>query len=142
MTSGIEIAPGFVIGEDEFEEKFVQASGPGGQNVNKVATAVQLRFFPARSPLLDDAARQRLAKLAGRKMSKDGVLTVTAQRFRTQEGNRRDARFRLAALILAARLVPPKRRATKPPRVSKVRRIEGKKQRARIKQLRGKPQTE
>jgi ribosome-associated protein len=142
MTSVIEIIPGFVIGEDEFEERFVQASGPGGQNVNKVATAVQLRFFPARSALLDDAARQRLAKLAGRKMSKDGVLTVTAQRFRTQEGNRRDARIRLVALILAASVAPAERRATKPPRASREKRIEGKKLRGRTKRLRGKPMTE
>ncbi len=110
----IEITPAIGIDESELEERFVQASGPGGQNVNKVASAVQLRFDVARSPSLPEHVRQRLKALSGRRLTQDGVLVIDARRHRTQERNRADARERLAALIREAAAPQKPRRATKP----------------------------
>lgn len=136
---GIEIAPGLVVPDDELEFDFIRAPGPGGQNVNKVASALQLRYHVAASTMLDDWSRARLATLAGRRLNRDGWLVITAHRLRTQEGNRRDAFERLAELIEAARERPKTRRATKPTRGSRERRLEGKKQRTDVKRLRGRP---
>ena len=111
----IKITASIWIEESELEESFIRSSGAGGQNIQKVETAVQLKFNPAASPRLPGFALEKLKKLAGRRMSKDGVLTLTAQRFRTQERNRDDARERLAALLReAVQPPPPLRRATKP----------------------------
>lgn len=134
-----EIAPGLVAPDAELELDYIRSPGPGGQNVNKLATAVQLRFDVARSVLLDDWTRTRLATLAGRRLTRDGWLVLSAHRHRTQEANRRDALERLAELIAQARVRPKVRRATKPTRASKERRLEGKKQRTQVKRLRGRP---
>ena len=124
------------IDEREIEESFVRASGPGGQNVNKLATAVQLRFDVRHSPSLSPDVRDRLARLAGSRLTNDGVLVIIAQRHRTQARNRADARERLVDLIRRAAAVPIKRRATRPTKASRERRIEGKKRRGGIKQMR------
>jgi ribosome-associated protein len=124
------------IDEREIEESFVRASGPGGQNVNKLATAVQLRFDVRGSPSLSAETRARLERLAGARLTRDGVLVIIAQRHRTQARNRADARERLIDLIRRAATVPIKRRATRPTKASRERRIEGKKRRAGIKHLR------
>ena len=131
------ISPDIAIADDELVERFVRSAGPGGQNVNKVATAVELRFDAANSPSLPEAVRARLLARSDRRLTDDGVLVISAQRFRTQERNRADARERLAAIVLAATHVPKKRVATKPTRASKLRRLDGKKQRAQIKRGRG-----
>jgi ribosome-associated protein len=126
------------IDERELVESFVRASGPGGQNVNKVATAVELRFDVAGSPSLSDAVKARLLALAKHLVTQDGVLIIEAQRFRAQERNREDARERLVALIReAAKPPPPPRRPTKPTKASKERRLVGKSKRGTIKALRG-----
>jgi ribosome-associated protein len=135
----IRITPHIAIDESELEESFIASSGPGGQNVNKVATAVQLRFDVARSPSLPHLVRQRLLFLAGQRLTKDGILVLTGRRFRTQERNRADARERLVELIAQAADIPKIRRPTRPTRASKERRITGKKVRANIKKGRGKP---
>jgi ribosome-associated protein len=128
------------IDERELEEQFVRSSGPGGQNVNKLETAVQLRFDVRHSPSLPDGVRARLEKLAGSRLTKDGVMVIIAQRHRTQERNRQDALDRLLDLIRQAAVVPKRRRPTKPTLGSKKRRLESKKRRGTIKGLRqGKP---
>jgi ribosome-associated protein len=125
------------IPEDELAEKFVRAPGPGGQNVNKVASAVELRFDVAASRVLPDAVRERLLARRDRRMTEAGVLVIQASRFRDQGRNREDARERLAGIVRAAMVVPRRRIATRPTRASKERRIEAKKNRARIKRGRG-----
>ena len=133
----LTISPTLAIPDEELIERFVRASGPGGQNVNKVSTAVELRFDAANSPSLPEAVRERLLARRDRRIGADGTIVISAQRFRTQERNREDARERLAALIQAV-LTPPKPRiATRPTRASKERRIEAKKGRGQIKRGRG-----
>ena len=132
----IPITDTLALDEREIDESFIRASGPGGQNVNKVASAVQLRFDIGRSSL-PPSVRERLRRLAGSRMSLDGVLVITAQRFRSQERNRQDARDRLVALIRRAATPPPPRRPTSPGPAARERRLAGKAHRARIKRQRG-----
>src|SRR5205085_565134 len=133
----IRVTASIAIDEREIEESFIRASGPGGQNVNKLATAVQLRFDVRGSPSLPDDVRARLARLAGKRLTREGVLVITAQRHRTQERNRADALARLVELIRQAAVAPKPRRPTKPTLASRRRRLEGKKRRAGVKRLRG-----
>jgi ribosome-associated protein len=136
----IQVTRGIAIAEEELSEEFIRASGPGGQNVHKVSSAVQLRFDARRSPNLPEGVRARLERLAGHRLTQDGVIVITAQRFRTRERNREDALERLLALIREAAIPPPPpRRPTKPTLGSKTRRLEGKARRAGVKQMRGKP---
>ncbi len=135
----LRITESLAIPDSEIEETFIQASGPGGQKVNKTASAVQLRFDVGRSASLEDAVRQRLIKLAGRRVTSDGVLVIKAQRFRSQERNREDARSRLASLILKALAPPRPRKATKPSAATKAERLEKKRRRGALKRLRGAP---
>jgi ribosome-associated protein len=132
----IRITDRISIDEAELEESFVRSSGPGGQNVNKLSTAVQLRFDVRHSPSLPNDIAVRLIRLAGKRMTKDGVLVIIAQNHRTQERNRVEARERLAGLIRQAAVKPVPRRPTKPTQASRERRIEAKKRRARVKSLR------
>ena len=127
-----------IIPETELDESFVRASGPGGQNVNKVSTAVQLRFDVRASPSLPDEVAVRLMRLAGSRLTRDGVLIISADRFRTQERNRSDARERLQALVAAAEVRPIKRKPTRPSTGSKERRLAGKAVRSGVKQGRTK----
>ena len=132
----IQVTSSISIDERELEERFIRASGPGGQNVNKLSTAVQLRFDVRRSPSLPAGARARLERLAGQRLTRDGVLVITAQRHRTQERNRQDALDRLIELIRRAAVPPVPRRPTRPTAGSRERRLQSKKQRSSIKGLR------
>jgi ribosome-associated protein len=132
----IRVTSHISIDEREIEESFVRASGPGGQNVNKLATAVQLRFDVRSSPSLPAEVRERLERLAGARLTRDGVLVIIAQSHRTQGRNRQDALDRLIDLIRRAAIAPRLRRPTKPPKASRERRVEAKKHRAGLKRLR------
>ena len=132
----IRITDHIAIDESELDESFIRSSGPGGQNVNKLSTAVQLRFDVRGSPSLANDVALRLMRLAGRRLTKDGVLVIVAQNHRTQERNRAEALERLVALIRQAAVRPAPRRATKPTKASKEKRLEGKKLRSNIKGLR------
>ena len=138
----LRITDGIVLDERDLSESFIRAGGPGGQNVNKVASAVQLRFDAAHSNALTDRVRARLATIAGRRMTSEGVLVITAQRFRTQERNRADAYERLADLICRAAVEPERRIATRPTRAARRKRREAKAQRSRVKRLRQAPDRE
>ena len=133
----ISVTETLSISKSELEDRFVPSPGPGGQNVNKVATAVLLRFDAERSPNLTSALRRRLRELAGTRMTKDGVIVISANRFRSQERNREDALERLLELLRSADTVPRRRRATRPSRVAKERRLWAKKQRGSLKKTRG-----
>ena len=135
----IPITDRISLQDDELEFRFFRAGGPGGQNVNKVSTAVQMRFDARASPSLAADVRARLQRLAGSRLTQDGVIVITAQRFRSQERNRADAIERLAELITQAAHRPTVRRPTKPTKASKVRRLDGKTRRATVKSARGKP---
>jgi ribosome-associated protein len=135
----IRVTDRIQIDESEVEESFVRSSGPGGQNVNKVSTAVELRFDVRHSPSLPAEVRQRLERLAGRRLTRDGVLVLLAQRHRTQERNRADALERLLELIREAAVRPKPRTPTRPTLASKKRRVESKVRRAKIKRGRAEP---
>jgi ribosome-associated protein len=132
----IRITATISLDDSEIEERFIRSSGPGGQNVNKLATAVQLRFNVRHSPSLSSAVRHRLERLAGRRLTQDGVLVLTAQRHRTQEANRRDALERLIDLVRRAAVPPVPRKPTKPTAGARRRRLDTKTRRGAIKRLR------
>jgi ribosome-associated protein len=135
----IQVTPSIAIDESEIEESFVRASGPGGQNVNKVSSAVQIRFDARRSPSLPNEVAIRLMKLAGSRLTQDGVIVIVAQAQRSQKRNREEAVERLLELIRAAAVRPQVRRATKPTKASKERRLASKERRSGIKAGRSKP---
>ena len=135
----LAVSSAIVIPDEAVEERFVRASGPGGQNVNKVATAVQLRFDPARAGVLADEVVQRLRALAGSRVTEDGAILIDARAHRTQSQNREDARERLVDLIRRALVRPKRRRKTRPTRASQQRRVDAKKRRGETKQRRGRP---
>ena len=130
----LQVTPSIVIDDSEIEERFVRASGPGGQNVNKVATAVQLRFDAGRSRSIDDEVRARLMAIAGSRMTADGVLVIDSRTFRTQAQNREAARERLVELLRQAAVKPKRRRKTRPSGASRLQRLESKRRRANTKQ--------
>jgi ribosome-associated protein len=133
----IRVTSTVAIDDREIEESFIRSSGPGGQNVNAVSTAVQIRFDVRQSPSLPEAVRRRVKNLAGRRMTQDGVIVITARRHRTQDANRKDALHRLVELIREAAEPPAIRKPTKPPRASRRRRLEAKGRRATLKKRRG-----
>jgi ribosome-associated protein len=139
FTKMIRITPSISVKENEIQEEFVLASGPGGQNVNKVATAVKLRFDAAHSPSLPEDVRDRLMRLAGKRLTEEGFIIIHARRFRSQDRNRQDARERLAALIRQAAQRPKRRRRTRPTAASIERRLEDKRRRGQIKRVRRGP---
>ena len=130
----LHITPSIAIDDSEIEEKFVRASGPGGQNVNKVATAVQLRFDAAASPSIDDEVRERLKAIAGSRMTAEGVVVIDSRAFRTQAQNREAARERLVELLRLATIRPKRRRKTRPSGAAKLQRLDTKKRRSTTKQ--------
>ena len=132
----LKVTSGITIADEELEERFVRASGPGGQNVNKVSTAVELRFNARASPALTEDVRKSLIRLAGRRMTDEGVLVIRAERFRTQERNREDARQRLVDLIAQAAIPSKPRVKTKPTLASKKRRLDSKSRRSEVKRNR------
>ncbi len=138
----IQITDQIAIDEAEIQERFVRASGPGGQHVNKTSTAVELRFDVRNSPSLPDPVKARLIKLAGSRMSLEGVLVLSSQAARSQEMNRRDVRERLFALIRRATETPKPRKATRPTYASKLKRLESKERRSGLKAARGRPRNE
>ena len=133
----LRVTDSVAIEESELDERFVRASGPGGQNVNKVATAVELRFDTARAGWIDGEVRERLRKLAGSRMSAEGVILIDARRHRTQSANRDDARERLADLLRQSLVRPKRRKKTKPGAAAHERRVRSKKRRAETKRARG-----
>lgn len=135
---GVAVTPTVELPDDAIAVRFIRAGGPGGQNVNKVATAVQLRLDLPACPGLSEAVRERLATLAGRRLTDEGILVITAQRFRTQEQNRRDAFERLIDLVRRALIEPKRRKATRPTRASRERRLQSKQQHGNVKRLRRK----
>jgi len=134
----IRVTDSISLNDEELEESFIRASGPGGQNVNKVSSAVQLRFDARRSPSLPNDVSIRLQRLAGKKLTHEGVIVITAVNHRSQDQNRSEARERLIEMIREAATPQAPRRATKPTKASRHRRLEGKARRSKIKQLRGK----
>jgi ribosome-associated protein len=138
----IPIPPDIELDENELTFSFIRASGPGGQNVNKVSSAVQMRFDARRSPSLRDSVSTRLQTLAGSRLTQDGVIVITASRFRAQERNRADAVDRLVALIAKAAVPPTVRRATRPTKAAKAKRVDEKTKRGGVKALRGRPAAE
>lgn len=136
MTTGLRINAHITLRPEDIQESFIRAPGPGGQNVNKVASAVQLKFDVANCRALPDEVRARLLQLGGRRLSSDGVLTIEAHRFRTQSRNRDDAREKLFDLIRQACVAPKVRKATKPSAAARRRRVEDKRARADIKRAR------
>lgn len=137
--TSLQVAPNLAIPLDEFRFSYIRAAGPGGQHVNKSSTAVQLRFDVRASKSLSEPVKRRLVALAGNRLTRDGELIVTAQRFRSREQNRRDALERVAKLVSRACIQPKKRRATKPSRAARQRRVDDKKHRGATKRLRRKP---
>ena len=131
-----------MIPESEYTLSYVRSPGPGGQNVNKVATACELRFFVSATSVLDEAGKQRLRTLAGRRLTREDEIVLEAHRFRSQEANRRDAIARLETMIAQARHIPRPRKKTRPSRAAKARRLEGKRLRKNVKQLRARPRDE
>ena len=137
MAAMIPVTASIALDPDEIEMTFIRASGPGGQNVNKVSSAVQLRFDVTNSPSLTDGVKERLSALAGSRLTKDGVLVLTADQFRTQERNKADAIARLVDLVRKAAHVPKPRKATKPSKATKARRVDSKVKRGAVKARRG-----